>query len=183
LFFCRKTDIMIGGLYENTISRSLLSVTIPYYQDDLTWCVAVAKLAPTWMNVFVIFTLTTWLAAIVTQHICGTFLYFLAKAEDVYRQNVLWAMMQSLCLSLGLSNHYNPRKIYTRIFVGSLFVYGIHFNAAYNSFLISVLTRPRYQTQVATSAMAVEQLFHFAGAENVLTRLKIKNDRVGGTHC
>jgi hypothetical protein len=172
----RKTNIMIGGLYENTISRNLLSVTIPYYQDDLTWCVPKAKLAPTWMNVFVIFSLTTWMAAILTQNITGTILYFLAKVENVYKENIFWAMLQSLNLSLGQCAHYSPRKIYTKCFLVGLFVYGIHFNAAYNSFLISVLTRPRYQPQVLSVEQAVAGQFHFVGADNVLSRLKA-NDK------
>jgi hypothetical protein len=45
----------VGGLYENPISRKLVSSSIPYYQDDITWCVAKAGLAPTWLNVFIIF--------------------------------------------------------------------------------------------------------------------------------
>jgi hypothetical protein len=46
---------MVGGLYENKISRSLVSSSIPYYQDDITWCLKKAGLAPTWLNVFIIF--------------------------------------------------------------------------------------------------------------------------------
>lgn len=46
---------MIGGLYENQVSRKVLSSSIPFYQDDITWCVAKAGLAPKWMNVFIIF--------------------------------------------------------------------------------------------------------------------------------
>lgn len=33
----RKSDVMIGGLYENQVSRKFLSSSIPYYQDDITW--------------------------------------------------------------------------------------------------------------------------------------------------
>lgn len=51
----RKSDVMIGGLYENQVSRKILSSSIPFYQDDITWCVAKAGLAPKWMNVFIIF--------------------------------------------------------------------------------------------------------------------------------
>lgn len=46
---------MIGGLFENNISRKLVSSSIPYYQDDITWVVATAGLAPKWLNVFIIF--------------------------------------------------------------------------------------------------------------------------------
>lgn len=52
---CRKSDLMVGGMYENPISRKLVSSSIPYYQDDITWCVSKAGLAPTWLNVFIIF--------------------------------------------------------------------------------------------------------------------------------
>jgi hypothetical protein len=55
VFFLRKTDLMVGGLSENPISRKLVSSSIPYYQDDITWCVSKAGLAPTWLNVFIIF--------------------------------------------------------------------------------------------------------------------------------
>lgn len=46
---------MVGGLYENPISRRHVHSSIPYFQDDITWCVSKAGFAPTWMNVFVIF--------------------------------------------------------------------------------------------------------------------------------
>lgn len=65
---------MIGGMSENQISRKLVSSSVTYYQDDITWyvrlklcnifnlefsssirCVAKAGLAPKWMNVFIIF--------------------------------------------------------------------------------------------------------------------------------
>jgi hypothetical protein len=47
--------VLVGGLYENKISRSLVWSSIPYYQDDITWCLSKAGLAPTWLNVFIIF--------------------------------------------------------------------------------------------------------------------------------
>lgn len=54
-FLHRNSELMVGGLYENKISRSLVWSSIPYYQDDITWCLAKAGLAPTWLNVFIIF--------------------------------------------------------------------------------------------------------------------------------
>jgi hypothetical protein len=37
---------MIGGLYDNEVSRKLLSSTIPYLGDEMTWCVRKSDLAP-----------------------------------------------------------------------------------------------------------------------------------------
>lgn len=51
----RKSDLMVGGLYENAISRKVVQSSTPYFQDDITWCVAKAGMAPTWLNVFIIF--------------------------------------------------------------------------------------------------------------------------------
>ena len=42
----RKVDVMIGGLYDNDVSRKLLSTTIPYLGDEMTWCVRKSELAP-----------------------------------------------------------------------------------------------------------------------------------------
>lgn len=59
IFYCfshsRKSDVLVGGLFENPFSRKLVSSSIPYFQDDITWCVAKAGLAPSWLNVFIIF--------------------------------------------------------------------------------------------------------------------------------
>jgi hypothetical protein len=168
---------MIGGLYENQLSRAFLSVTIPYYQDDLTWCVPKAKLAPTWMNAFSVFSVTIWMTVISSLFVNAMILYFFARVEDKYKDNVVWAILQTICLCSGVSAHYWPRKVYGRIFIAGLFVHGIHFNAAYNSFLISVLTRPKYETQISTVEKAIAKEFQFFGGENVLSRLK-QNDKV-----
>lgn len=56
----RKVDIMIGGLYDNKVSRKLLSTTIPYDSDEMTWCVQKSGLRPNWMNVFAIFDIMLW---------------------------------------------------------------------------------------------------------------------------
>jgi hypothetical protein len=51
----RTADVMLGGLSENRVSHKILGSSIPYFQDDLTWCVKKSDFAPTWLNVFIIF--------------------------------------------------------------------------------------------------------------------------------
>ncbi|KXJ82457.1 hypothetical protein RP20_CCG013678 [Aedes albopictus] len=164
----RRTDVMIGGLYENPISRKLLSSTIPYYQDDLTWCVPTARHAPKWLNVFIIFNIWTWLIAIVIVFFAAGIIYCFNHVEKGYPENYTWMALQSLALSLSVYAHYWPKRFSVRLFLVGYMFYGIHWSAAYHSFLISVLTRPRFETQVATVETAIEQDFRFAGAENTL---------------
>ncbi|KFB38749.1 hypothetical protein ZHAS_00006149 [Anopheles sinensis] len=164
----RRTDLMIGGLYENPISRKLLSATIPYYQDDLTWCVPTARHAPKWLNVFIIFNIWTWLIAIFIIFAAAALIYRFNYVEGLYRENYTWVLLQSLAFSLSVYAHYWPRRVSIRFFLIGYMFYGLHWNAAYHSFLISVLTRPRYEMQIATVEQAIEAGFRFSGAESTL---------------
>ncbi|XP_053672276.1 uncharacterized protein LOC128722623 [Anopheles nili] len=162
----RRTDLMVGGLHENPVSRRLLSATIPYYQDDLTWCVPTARHAPKWLNVFIIFNVWTWLIAIGIIFAAAGLLYRFNVVERLYQVNYTWMLLQSLALSLSVYAHYWPRRVSIRLFLIGYMFYGLHWNAAYHSFLISVLTRPRYEPQIATVGQAIEAGFAFAGAAN-----------------
>uniref|UniRef100_A0A182YGJ7 Putative ionotropic receptor ligand binding domain-containing protein n=1 Tax=Anopheles stephensi TaxID=30069 RepID=A0A182YGJ7_ANOST len=164
----RRTDLMIGGLHENPISRKLLSATIPYYQDDLTWCVPTARHAPKWLNVFIIFNVWTWLIAIGIIFAAAGLLYRFNYVERLYRVNYTWMLLQSLAFSLSVYAHYWPRRVSIRLFLIGYMFYGLHWNAAYHSFLISVLTRPRYEPQISTIQQAIQAGFGFVGAENTL---------------
>ncbi|XP_065073023.1 uncharacterized protein Ir87a [Ochlerotatus camptorhynchus] len=164
----RRTDVMVGGLYENPISRKLLSSTIPYHQDDLTWCVPTARHAPKWLNVFIIFNLWTWLIAIVIIFFAATIIYCFNHVEHGYPENYSWMALQSLAFSLSVYAHYWPKRFSVRLFLAGYMFYGIHWSAAYHSFLISVLTQPRFETQISTVEAAIENDFRFAGAENTL---------------
>lgn len=174
----RVADVMIGGHNENPTTRQLLSSSIPYHQDDLTWCVSKSDLAPNWSNVFAIFSLTTWIVTIVMIKITGIILYLFVKHESPQTMNGLgWGILLSFCVSLSNPGHYYPKKQYIRIFFITLVIYGLHFNAAYHSFLISVLTRPRFDPQVNTLPMAISQEYQLAGGVNILTYF-MKNDMV-----
>ncbi|XP_062546287.1 uncharacterized protein LOC134212439 [Armigeres subalbatus] len=164
----RQSDIMIGGLYENPISRKLLSSTIPYYQDDLTWCVPPARLAPKWPNVFIIFNIWIWMLAIgiifVSAGVIAGFNFF----EEGYPENYSWMLVQSLALSLGLSATYWPQRLSIRLFLLVYMFYGMHWDVAHHSFLITVMTRPRFEKQISTAEAAIEKAFSFVGPENTL---------------
>lgn len=163
----RKVDIMIGGLYDNEVSRKLLSTTIPYDSDEMTWCVPTSGLAPNWMNVFAIFDIMLWFYAIVCMAMCTLIFFVSVKIENDRRENILWSLMITLCYSIGIPGHYNPRRLFIRFYIAFLLLYGMHFSAAYHSFLLSVLTTPRYEHQVATIHEAIAGDYQFTGGENL----------------
>lgn len=163
----RKVDIMIGGQYDNEVSRKLLTTTIPYDSDEMTWCVPTSGLAPNWMNVFAIFDIMLWFYAIVCMALCTVILYVCIVIENDRKENILWALMITLCYSIGIPGHYNPRRQFIRFYAGFVLLYGMHFAAAYHSFLLSVLTTPRFEHQVATLHEAIADDYQFTGGENL----------------
>lgn len=161
-----EAEMMIGGLTENTDSRALLSSSIKYYQDDLTFCVPNALPRPSWMNVFAIFNAMIWLVVLLLLVTSGYLLWLLSRVDNDSQGNFIWGLLQALAITLNNYATYVPKKLFIRLFYLSLVFYGMHFNTAYQSFLISVLTSPRYQTQVSSIDMAIEQGFHFKGSED-----------------
>lgn len=158
--------MMIGGLMENTESRALLSASIKYYQDDLTFCVPNALPRPSWMNVFAIFNAAIWFVVLSLLVTSGYLLWLLSRVDNESQGNFTWGFMQALALTLNTYATYVPKKLFIRLFYICLTFYGMHFNTAYQSFLISVLTSPRFLTQVSSINMAIEQGFHFKGSED-----------------
>lgn len=158
----RKADILIGGLDNDPKIQKILWNTIPYRQDDETWCVATARPQDLWRNIFGIYTIQTWIVLIGVIFLIGVIVYGLIHIE--YKpENYIWSLMVSLASSLGLSITYEPTRSTIRVMLVFLFLYGLIMSASFNSFLISILTRPRFKPQVSSIRMAIEQEFEFAG--------------------
>ncbi|CAG9806298.1 unnamed protein product [Chironomus riparius] len=162
----RRADLMIGGLFENQISRNLLSSSIPYYQDDITWCVSKAGLQPKWLNVFIIFNYKTWIALILTLFITSAVLFIFVRIEGNYRENYAWAFLIMFSVSTGQYAHYQPIRFGLKIFFVGFFFFGLHISTAYHSYLINVLTNPRYLTQIDSLTDAMKTNMTFKAAEN-----------------
>lgn len=176
----RLSDIMVGGFHENTVSRQVLSSSVPYYQDDLTWCVAPAGLASNITNVFGIFNLLTWFVTIFGIILTGLCILAYSRMEEKQNsENVTWSIMMALSFTLSQSSHFFPNRLTVKLFLLVVIFYGMHFNVAYHSFLITVLTRPRYESQIATTDTAVQAGLAFSGNEDTFEYFTRKgNDSV-----
>lgn len=164
----RKSDVLIGGIDNDPKIQKILWNSIPYRQDDETWCVATARPRELWRNIFGIYTNQTWMALAGVIFLIGFVIYGLIHIE--YKpENYIWALMIGLSSSLGLSVNYEPTRSTIRVMMVFFFLYGLVMSSSFNSFLISILTRPRYKPQVATLHMAIEQGFEFAGGSVTLS--------------
>lgn len=70
-----------------------------------------------------------------------------------------------------------PIRTSIRIFCAGFFFFGLHINTAYHSYLIKVLTNPRYMKQIDTVDEAMAFNMTFKAAENARDFFE-KNDSV-----
>lgn len=156
--------------------QKLLWVTIPYIQDDQTWCVATARPQDLWKNIFSIYTIGTWLSLVGAIFFNAFIIYLLIRVENK-NESYVWTLMIGMASALGQYATYEPHRISIRVMMIFLFMYGIVMSSSFNSFLIGILTRPRFKLQVDSLSLAMKYDFKFMGGELALSHY-LGNDRV-----
>lgn len=159
--------------------QKLLWVTIPYIQDDQTWCVATARPQDLWQNIFSIYTVATWVILVATIFFNALIIYLLIRVIDDERrkESYVWTLMVGMASALGQYATYDPKRISLRVMMIFLFMYGLVMSSSFNSFLISILTQPRFKTQVDSLSLAIKNNFKYAGGEVALSHY-LGNDSV-----
>lgn len=166
---------MIGGMDEDANTRKFLSSSIPYYQDDQTWCVANAKPQELWRNIFNLFSAMIWGLIILIVFLMASMLYFFIKLDD-RSENFMWMVMASLSVTMGLTSVYDPRSTNARMIFFIFLFYGLLFSSLFNSFLVGVLTNPRQKTQISNLYQAVEANLRFEGGTVALEHFTTKDE-------
>lgn len=116
---------MIGGLCENDISMKFLGSTVSYYDDDLTWCVAKAKLSDKYMNVFIVFDRYLWTIIFLIALGTAIILNLIMRYENIIKENFSWHFLITVSLSINNYVEFWPKGISYRVLVIGLALYGI----------------------------------------------------------
>lgn len=156
--------------------QKLLWVSIPYIQDDQTWCVATARPQDLWQNIFSIYTVGTWLTLVAVIFFNAFIIYLLIRVENK-NESYVWTLLIGMASALGQYASYEPQRISIRVMMIFLFMYGIVMSSSFNSFLIGILTRPRFKLQVDSLSLAIKYDFKFVGGELALSHY-LGNDAV-----
>lgn len=156
--------------------QKILWVTIPYIQDDQTWCVATARPQDLWQNIFSIYTFGTWLMLVAAIFFNALIIYLLIRVENK-QESYVWTLMIGMASALGQYATYEPQRISVRMMMIFLFMYGIVMSSSFNSFLIGILTQPRYKQQTDSLQLAIKHNFKFTGGEVALSHY-LGNDDV-----
>lgn len=151
--------------YEIILQRGSMQINI--LSDFISFCLY-----------FLFSTVTTWIGLVITLIVTSIALHFFVRNEGNYRENFVWAVLISLSLSTSQYGHYWPVKGGIKLFLATMLFYGLHINTAYHSYLINVLTNPRYDTQIDTVEEAMSAGLIFEVGENTVEYFK-KEDDVG----
>lgn len=175
LLFDSKADMLIGGLDNDARVQKLLWISIPYLQDDQTWCVATARPQELWRNIFGVYTIPTWMTLIGVIFFNGAIIYLLIRVENK-NESYVWTLMMSMCAAIGQYACYEPQRISIRVMMLFLFMYGLIMSSSFNAFLISVLTRPRFKQQIDNLELAIHSNVEFSGGEVALAHYLGKDE-------
>lgn len=116
---------------------------------------------------FAIFKFYIWIGTLLMIIVSSYVLFICTRVEAVRRDNYLFALLITLSLTMGITGNYWPERSITKLFMISVIFFGIIFSASYQSFLLSVLTNPRYETQVSYVEMAIQQDYQFTGPDSI----------------
>lgn len=169
--------MIIGGVrpgYFLKLTNFVLSV--PYMQDDLTWCVSHAKAIPRWKNIYYIpqdATIYTWGALMYIMTIIGAFLLttFEEKPLDFWYCAIL-----STQTVVGFSSTFKPKGSLMRFHYGQFLIIPFWLTQIFSAFLIIFLPRILYENQINTVETIARNGFRLAGDSNVLNHLNIKSN-------
>lgn len=165
----RSADLLIGGLDRIAAVQNIVGETISYYQEDQTWCVQRAKVRNLWENIFAMFTLDMWFLIVLCTQVVSLAIYVLMKFANRYHKKTedcsyskSFLISMTTALSLPTPN-FCPVYCPLRTLIIFCLVYGIVLTNTFNSYLISVITKPRTNLQVYSIDSAVHKGFRFAG--------------------
>jgi len=153
LYNRREIEMIVGGIDEDPSISQYVSSSIPYHQDELTWCVARAKRRHGFFNFVAtfkadagfllgLFVVTCSLVVLVAQRVSG----FRLRNLNGYFPICLRVLGILLNQAIPAQNF----PITLRQLFALSFLMGFFFSNTYQSFLISTLTTPRSSYQIQT---------------------------------
>lgn len=165
--------LIVGGLIRtDSISESEHVSTIPYYYDDLTWCVNQAKQFPVWQNIF-------YMIQDTEVYVCGAFgitgMVFLAylwtafedKPIDIFR-----VVLLGTAVFVVFTPSFNPKKGWVRFFYILSVYICIWFQNILAAYFVVALTRPIHDEQVRSVNELIANGFRLMGDSHLLSRIK-----------
>lgn len=174
---------MVGGLFVDFKNTSDLIRSIPYYQDDFTWCIHKAEFFPTILNFFAIAPLGIWLSLFFGfGYGWGLILFIMIQFDRKYdqRNNRDWhytTLLITLPAVIGLGQRFHPISNQVRLFYGLMLLSMVVFMQICFVFVLHYLKIRVPRHQVATVEELVKYEYDLMGSYDVMSFIK-HNEKV-----
>ncbi|XP_022221927.2 uncharacterized protein LOC111073756 [Drosophila obscura] len=146
-----EIEMIVGGIDEDPSISQFVSSSIPYHQDDLTWCVARAKRKHGFFNFVATFNADAGFLLLLFIVTCS-FVVLMAQRVTGFRlrnlNNYFAICLRMLGILLTQAMPAHPLPLVLRLLFALAFLMGFFFSNTYQSFLISTLTTPRSSHQI-----------------------------------
>lgn len=153
ILYEKKAELGFGSYGPTAERRMYCDYSASHLYESLSWCVPKAQLAPRWRNLLDTFQYSTWLSMIGAYLIVSlvTWIFCYTTPKDSTSYVMLKNCLKNLfSIFIAISADETPKKGAGRIVFFVWIVFGLHFVAAYQAKLISVLLNPSYEKQLNT---------------------------------
>lgn len=144
--------MVLGGIDEDPSLSQYVSSSIPYHQDDLTWCVAKAKRNYSLFNFLQSFHISTWICTLAFIFLTSFNIFMAQKLLNMrlaHFDGLFATIMRIFGIVLSQSTNLSRLPHSLCITFGSTFVLALIFVNSYQSFLVSTLTTPQSSYQIS----------------------------------
>lgn len=164
-------ELVVGGIDEDPNLAQYISATLPYFQDELTWCVRKVGFDYDWFSFVYSFRLSTWTLIGVVLITVITFLYVY---ENKFRRKST-SFLTILFMIYGVLLNQNSGRISAslsvRIVIISYLSFSLIISNTFQGFLFGKLTLPRSPHQISTVyEMRVNEL-RITGSVGIISHL------------
>lgn len=126
----------------------MLTHTIEFIFDDITWCVRKSDLRSPWISVIVTIASPTVWAIFVLSVYLFAFSFFLMLKHYHHPENFHYCVGMSFFTVIGAPLPYNPTRGSARLHFGMYLTYGLIAAIFINCHMISSLTKSSYNYQI-----------------------------------
>ncbi|XP_017139506.1 uncharacterized protein LOC108153921 [Drosophila miranda] len=166
-----EIEMIVGGIDEDPSISQFVSSSIPYHQDDLTWCVARAKRKHGFFNFVANFNADTGFLLLLFIVTCS-FMVLMAQRVTGFRlrnlNNYFAICLRMLGILLTQAMPAQTLSLVLRQLFALSFLMGFFFSNTYQSFLISTLTTPLSSHQIQSLEEIYSHRMNIMGSsENV----------------
>lgn len=179
----RDAQILIGGLDHDPNTIDIFSETIPYYYDDQAWCIARAKQTASWKNIFEIFSFGIWIIIVGTFVMISVLLHMQTNCSGSGNRSYSWALLNAFAICLSMPPRVGRAfRFHLCLTFFLILLYAMFINMMFSGFLMTTLTKQRFQKQITTINQTMENGFSYVGGQVVRTHLSLRNDKVTSYH-